>query len=102
MRGSAHFLRARRQKHGDSQRTIDLQICHRKTKRSVQRCRQNRGQTDASGMQVKLVLDSMVNGYNKLYAENGQELHFSVEDRGAKWAFVSVECPLCAGKVADA
>ena len=54
-----------------------------------------------SGMQVKLVLDSLVNGYNKLYAENGQELHFSVEDRGAKWAFISVECPLCAGKSAD-
>jgi predicted hydrocarbon binding protein len=54
-----------------------------------------------SGMQVKLVLDSMVNGYNKLYAENGQELHFSLEDRGDKWAFVSVECPLCAGKAAD-
>jgi predicted hydrocarbon binding protein len=54
-----------------------------------------------SGMQVRLVLDSMVNGYNKLYAENGQELHFSLEDRGDKWAFVSVECPLCAGKAAD-
>ena len=54
-----------------------------------------------SGLQVKLVLDSMVNGYNKLYAENGQELHFSLEDRGDKWAFISVECPLCAGKAAD-
>ena len=54
-----------------------------------------------SGLQVKLVLDSMVNGYNKLYAENGQELHFSLDDRGNKWAFISVECPLCAGKVAD-
>jgi bacteriochlorophyll 4-vinyl reductase len=54
-----------------------------------------------SGMQVKLVLDSMANGYNKLYAENGQELHFRVEDRGNKWAFISVECPLCAGKAAD-
>ena len=54
-----------------------------------------------SGMQVKLVLDSMANGYNKLYAENGQELHFRVEDRGDKWAFISVECPLCAGKAAD-
>src|SRR5258706_282383 len=54
-----------------------------------------------SGMQVKLVLGSMANGYNKLYAENGQELHFSVEDRGEKWAFISVECPLCAGKSAD-
>ena len=53
------------------------------------------------GMQVKLVLDSMANGYNKLYAENGQELHFSVEDRGEKWAFISVECPHCAGKTAD-
>ncbi|HLO31809.1 MAG TPA: 4-vinyl reductase [Anaerolineales bacterium] len=53
------------------------------------------------GMQVKLVLDSMANGYNKLYAENGQELHFSVEDRRDKWAFISVECPLCAGKAAD-
>jgi len=51
--------------------------------------------------QVKLVLDSMANGYNKLYAENGQELHFSVEDRGDKWAFISVECPLCAGKESD-
>jgi predicted hydrocarbon binding protein len=54
-----------------------------------------------SGMQVKLVLDSMANGYNKLYAENGQELHFRVEDRGSKWAFISVECPLCAGKASD-
>jgi len=54
------------------------------------------------GTQVKLVLNSMANGYNKLYAENGQELHFSVEDRGDKWAFISVECPLCAGKSADA
>jgi len=52
-------------------------------------------------MQVKVVLDSMANGYNKLYAENGQELHFSVEDRGEKWAFISVECPLCAGKESD-
>jgi predicted hydrocarbon binding protein len=54
-----------------------------------------------AALQVKLVLDSMVNGYNKLYAENGQALHFSVEDRGTTWAFVSVECPLCAGKAAD-
>jgi bacteriochlorophyll 4-vinyl reductase len=54
-----------------------------------------------SGMQVKLVLDSMANGYNKLYADSGQELHFRVEDRGDKWAFISVECPLCAGKAAD-
>jgi len=53
-------------------------------------------------MQVKVVLDNMANGYNKLYAENNQELHFSVEDRGDKWAFISVECPLCAGKSADA
>jgi len=54
-----------------------------------------------SGMQVKLVLDSMANGYNKLYADSGQELHFRVEDRADKWAFISVECPLCAGKAAD-
>ena len=51
--------------------------------------------------QVKLVLDSMANGYNKLYTENKQELHFSVEDRGDKWAFISVECPHCAGKTSD-
>jgi predicted hydrocarbon binding protein len=54
-----------------------------------------------SSMQVKMMLDSLANGYNKLYAENGQELHFKVEDRGDKWAFISVECPLCAGKAAD-
>jgi bacteriochlorophyll 4-vinyl reductase len=54
-----------------------------------------------SGMQVKLVLDSMANGYNKLYADSGQEIHFRVEDRGDKWAFISIECPLCAGKAAD-
>jgi len=54
-----------------------------------------------SGMQVKMVLDSMANGYNKLYAENGEELHFRVEDRGNRWGFVSVECPHCAGKSAD-
>jgi len=54
-----------------------------------------------SAMQAKLVLDNMAEGYNKLYAENGLSLHFSVEDRGDKWGFVSVECPLCAGKEAD-
>jgi bacteriochlorophyll 4-vinyl reductase len=54
-----------------------------------------------SSLQVKIILDNMANGYNKLYAENGQELHFKVEDRGDKWAFISVECPLCAGKAAD-
>ena len=54
-----------------------------------------------SGLQVKLVLDSMANGYNKLYTESAQELHFRVEDRGDKWAFISVECPHCAGKAAD-
>jgi len=54
-----------------------------------------------SGLQVRIVLDNMAKGYNKLYAENGQELHFSVEDRGNKWAFISVECPLCAGKAAE-
>lgn len=54
-----------------------------------------------SSLQVKVVLESMANGYNKLYAENGQELHFKVEDHGDKWAFISIECPLCAGKTAD-
>ena len=51
--------------------------------------------------QVKIVLDNMANGYNKLYAECNQELHFCVEDRGDAWAFISVECPLCAGKAAE-
>jgi predicted hydrocarbon binding protein len=55
-----------------------------------------------TSMQVKLVLDNMANGYNKLYAENNQTLHFKVEERGDKWAFVSKECPLCAGKASDA
>ncbi len=54
-----------------------------------------------SGMQVKLVLDSIANGYNKLYTEKGQEIHFTVADRGNHWAFISMECPLCAGKSAD-
>jgi bacteriochlorophyll 4-vinyl reductase len=55
-----------------------------------------------SALQVKLVLDNMANGYQKLYQDGGQELHFRVEDRGHAWAFISVECPLCAGKKADA
>jgi predicted hydrocarbon binding protein len=54
-----------------------------------------------SAMQVKMVLDSMANGYNKLYADSGQEIHFRVEDRGHAWAFISVECPLCAGIQSD-
>ena len=54
-----------------------------------------------SGMQVKMVLDNMADGYNKLYAENNQQLHFKVEDRGQAWAFISHECPLCAGKSAE-
>jgi bacteriochlorophyll 4-vinyl reductase len=54
-----------------------------------------------TGMQVRVVLEAMANGYQKLYQECGQELHFRVEDRGQAWAFISVECPLCAGKTAD-
>jgi len=54
-----------------------------------------------SSMQVKMVLENMANGYNKLYTENGQALHFKVEERSDKWAFISEDCPLCAGKAAD-
>lgn len=51
--------------------------------------------------QLKIGLDTIQNGFKKLAASVGQELHLRVEDRGEKWAYVAPECAMCAGKQAD-
>lgn len=52
-------------------------------------------------MQLKIGLDTIQNGFKKLAASVGQELHLRVEDRGDRWAYVAPECAMCAGKQAD-
>jgi predicted hydrocarbon binding protein len=52
-------------------------------------------------IQLKIGLDTIQNGFKKLAASVGQELHLRVEDRGDKWAYVAPECAMCAGQQAD-
>jgi predicted hydrocarbon binding protein len=52
--------------------------------------------------QLKIGLDTIQNGFKKLAASVGQELHLHVEDRGEKWAYIAPECAMCAGIEADA
>jgi predicted hydrocarbon binding protein len=51
--------------------------------------------------QLKIGLDTIQNGFQKLANSVGQQLHLHVEDRGDKWAYVAPECAMCAGKGAD-
>lgn len=52
--------------------------------------------------QLKMGLETIQSGFQKLANSVGQELHLRVEDRGDKWAYVAPECAMCAGKQADA
>ncbi len=52
--------------------------------------------------QLKMGLETIQNGFQKLANSVGQELHLQVADRGDKWAYVAPECAMCAGKHADA
>lgn len=51
--------------------------------------------------QLKIGLDTIQNGFQKLANSVGQELHLRIEDRGDRWAYVAPECAMCAGKQAD-
>jgi predicted hydrocarbon binding protein len=51
--------------------------------------------------QLKIGLETIQNGFQKLAGSVGQELHLRIEDRGDKWAYVAPECAMCAGKKAD-
>jgi predicted hydrocarbon binding protein len=51
--------------------------------------------------QLKIGLDTIQNGFQKLANSVGQVLHLRIEDRGDKWAYVAPECAMCAGKQAD-
>jgi predicted hydrocarbon binding protein len=52
-------------------------------------------------IQIKIVLENMQSGLRKLHKAFGEDLHVRVEDRGDRWAYISEECPSCAGKCAD-
>lgn len=51
--------------------------------------------------QLKIGLDTIQNGFQRLASSAGQELHLRVEDRGDTWAYVAPECAMCAGKESD-
>ena len=53
-------------------------------------------------MQLKIGLETIQSGFQKLAGSVGQTLHLHVEDRGDRWAYVAPECAMCAGKQADA
>jgi predicted hydrocarbon binding protein len=52
-------------------------------------------------MQLKMGLETMQNGFRKLAAAVGEEIHLRLEDRGNKIAFVVEDCSMCAGKQAS-
>jgi predicted hydrocarbon binding protein len=52
--------------------------------------------------QIKIGLDTIQGGFQKLAQSVGQELHLRVEDRGDRWAYIAPECAMCAGKESDA
>ena len=52
--------------------------------------------------QVKMVLESIPSGFNKLAQTIGEEHHSEIIDRGDKWAFISNDCSICVGKHSDA
>jgi predicted hydrocarbon binding protein len=49
--------------------------------------------------QVKLLLEAMRDGFDKVY---GRKMHLVVEDRGDHYAYLDYECANCAGKQSDA
>jgi predicted hydrocarbon binding protein len=51
--------------------------------------------------QVKMGLTAVQLGLRKLSQSVGQDLHFGVEDRGDRVAYVAYDCSICAGKLAD-
>jgi predicted hydrocarbon binding protein len=51
--------------------------------------------------QVKTGLETIQNGFKKIYKEGGSEFHVQIEDRGNKLAYISETCPICAGKESD-
>jgi predicted hydrocarbon binding protein len=48
--------------------------------------------------QLKMGLERMQDGFRKLSRPVGQEWRLRVEDRGDKLAYITEDCPMCAGK----
>jgi predicted hydrocarbon binding protein len=51
--------------------------------------------------QVKMGLENIQKGFRKLSQSVGQDQRLRVEDRGDKLAYITEDCPMCAGKTAD-
>ena len=51
-------------------------------------------------MRIKMLMERMQDGFEKLNATIGQTVQQSVEDRGDKLAYINHDCPVCAGKEA--
>jgi predicted hydrocarbon binding protein len=51
--------------------------------------------------QLKMGLETMQGGFRKISQSVGQDLRLRVQDRGDKLAYVTEDCPMCAGKQAS-
>jgi len=51
-------------------------------------------------MQIKMGLENIQKGFRKLSQSVGQDQRLRVEDRGHKLAYITEDCPMCAGKLA--
>ncbi len=54
-----------------------------------------------AGIQIKMGLENMQNGFRKLWHNLGEEAVLRLEDRGDKVAYIADTCVMCAGKHAD-
>ncbi len=52
--------------------------------------------------QVKMVMENIHNGFNKLAQSIGEDHLSRVEDGGDKWLFISDDCAICSGQESDA
>lgn len=52
--------------------------------------------------QIKMLMENIHGGFNKLSESIGESHHSHVEDGGDHWLFVSEDCSVCAGQEADA
>ena len=48
--------------------------------------------------QIKIGAEAMQDGFRKVYQTIGQEYRARAEDRGDKIAYITSDCPVCAGK----
>lgn len=54
-----------------------------------------------TNLQIKMVLNNMVNTFKRLAAKAGDALQVEIEEQSDKWIYRSADCSTCVGKEAD-